>query len=67
MTAYTILVDVVLAVMPIRVFWKLQLPRKKKILLSVMMSLTLLSAIITTVKATYLYLFTDTEDPREFP
>lgn len=32
-----------------------------------MMGLTLLSAIVTLVKATYLHLFTDKTDPRERP
>lgn len=67
MTAYTMLMDVVLAVMPIRVFWSLQMSKKTKISLCSMMSLTLLSAIITAVKSSYLWLFTGSKDPRTSP
>jgi hypothetical protein len=45
-------------------FWKLQIPRSTKIGLIVRMSMTMLSAIVTIIKRTYLYLFTDTTDPR---
>jgi hypothetical protein len=55
--AYTTLTDVVLAVVPARAFWKLQLPRATKIGLIVRMSMTLLSAIVTVIKRTYLYQF----------
>ena len=65
MTAYTILTDIALAVMPITAFWKLNMPVRTKVGLCVMMGLTLLSAIVTIVKSTYLYLFTDKSDPRE--
>lgn len=51
--------------MPIRVFWHLQLSMRTKISLCAMMGLTLLSAIVTCVKATYLWLFTGAADPRE--
>lgn len=51
--------------MPIRVFWNLQLSMRTKLSLCAMMSLTLLSAIVTCVKATYLWLFTGAADPRE--
>jgi hypothetical protein len=61
--AYTTLTDVVLAVVPARAFWKLQLPRATKIGLIVRMSMTLLSAIVTVIKGTYLYQFTETTDP----
>ena len=54
-----------LAVVPIRAFWSLQMPRSTKIGLCVMMSMTMLSAIVTIIKGTYLNLFTDTMDPRE--
>ncbi|KAL5003013.1 hypothetical protein BDV10DRAFT_64999 [Aspergillus recurvatus] len=62
-SAYTTLTDIVLAVVPITVFWKLQMRRSTKVGVCIMMSLTLLSAIVTIVKATYLPLFTDVEDP----
>jgi hypothetical protein len=51
---------------PIRVVWTLQMPLSKKIGVCVMMGLTLLSAIVTVVKATYLHLFTDKADPRQY-
>jgi hypothetical protein len=41
------------------------LPRSTKIGLCTMMSLTMLSAIVTIIKGTYLPLFTAPEDPRE--
>ncbi|RMJ28491.1 hypothetical protein PHISP_00618 [Aspergillus sp. HF37] len=63
-SAYTTMTDIILAVVPIRVFWTLQMPLSKKISVCVMMGLTLLSAIVTVVKATYLHLFTDKSDPR---
>lgn len=64
--AYTTLTDVVLAVVPVHAFWKLQMPRSTKIGVCVLMSMTMLSAVVTVVKGTYLRLFTDTVDPREF-
>lgn len=64
-SAYTTVTDIVLAVMPISVFWNLQMPFSKKLSVCVMMGLTLLSAIVTIVKATYLHLFTDKTDPRQ--
>lgn len=65
-SAYTTMTDIILAVVPIRVFWTLQMPLSKKIGVCVMMGLTLLSAIVTVVKATYLHLFTDKTDPRQY-
>ncbi|KAL2802848.1 ketopantoate reductase PanE/ApbA C terminal-domain-containing protein [Aspergillus granulosus] len=62
-SAYTTMTDIVLAVVPISVFWKLQMRKSTKLAVCVMMGLTLLSAIVTIVKATYLPLFTDVEDP----
>ncbi|OJJ64699.1 hypothetical protein ASPSYDRAFT_39450 [Aspergillus sydowii CBS 593.65] len=62
-SAYTTMTDIILAIVPVSVFWKLQMPRSTKIGVCVMMSLTLLSAIVTIVKATYLPLFTNKEDP----
>jgi len=63
--AYTTLTDFILAIIPIRAFWKLQMPKSTKIGVCVMMSMTMLSAIVTIVKGTYLSLFTDTKDPRQ--
>jgi hypothetical protein len=57
--------DVVLAVVPVFAFRNLPLPRSTKIGLCTMMSLTMLSAIVTIIKGTYLPLFTAPEDPRE--
>ncbi|KXJ93467.1 hypothetical protein Micbo1qcDRAFT_223092 [Microdochium bolleyi] len=62
-SAYTTLTDLVLAIVPISAFWKLQMNRSTKVGVSVLMGLTFLSAIVTLVKATYLHLFTDTVDP----
>ncbi|KAK8097198.1 hypothetical protein PG999_013142 [Apiospora kogelbergensis] len=54
LSAYTTLTDIVLAVVPISAFWKLQMPTNTRVGLCIMMGLTLLSAIVTIVKATYL-------------
>lgn len=59
MTAYTIMTDIALAAMPITAFWKLHMRTSTKIGLCLMMGLTLFSAVVTMVKATYLHLFTD--------
>jgi hypothetical protein len=64
--AYTTLTDVILAVVPVRAFWNLQMPRSTKVGLIVMMSMTMLSAIVTIIKGAYLPLFTDTTDPRKY-
>ena len=64
--AYTALTDMVLAIVPSRAFWNLQMPRFTKAGLIAMMSMTMLSTVVTTVKGTYLPLFTDTTDPCEF-
>lgn len=66
LSAYTTLTDIILAVVPISIFWKLQMPFSTKLGICIMMGLTLLSAIVTVVKATYLHLFTDHIDPRKF-
>ncbi|KAF1947987.1 hypothetical protein EJ02DRAFT_429732 [Clathrospora elynae] len=50
--AYTTLTDVVRAIVPACAFRKLQMPRSTKIGLVVMMSMTMLSAIVTVVKGT---------------
>ncbi|KAF2134806.1 hypothetical protein P153DRAFT_329534 [Dothidotthia symphoricarpi CBS 119687] len=60
--AYTTLTDFVLAIVPVVTFWKLQMKQSTKFGLCVMMSLTMLSAIVTIVKGTYLHLFTDAPD-----
>ncbi|OJJ99211.1 hypothetical protein ASPACDRAFT_43874 [Aspergillus aculeatus ATCC 16872] len=62
-SAYTTMTDIVLAVVPIRVFWKLQMRTATKVRVCIMMGLTLLSAVVTIIKATYLHLFTDRTDP----
>jgi len=64
-SAYTTITDIVLAIVPISVFWKLQLRFSTKLGVCIMMGLTLLSAIVTIVKATNLHLFTDRTDPRQ--
>ncbi|KAJ5501177.1 hypothetical protein N7453_005994 [Penicillium expansum] len=62
-SAYTTMTDIVLAIVPISAFWKLQMPFSTRLSVCIMMGLTLLSAIVTIVKATYLKLFTDHTDP----
>jgi hypothetical protein len=63
-SAYTTMTDILLAIVPITVFWSLQMQFSTKLGLCIMMGLTLLSAIVTIIKATYLHLFTDRDDPR---
>ncbi|KAJ5881366.1 uncharacterized protein N7529_000038 [Penicillium soppii] len=62
-SAYTTVTDIVLAIVPISAFWKLQMPFSTKLGVCIMMGLTMLSAIVTIVKATYLHLFTNRSDP----
>jgi hypothetical protein len=62
-SAYTTMTDIILAIVPIKVFWKLQMRFSTRLGLCIMMGLTLLSAIVTLIKATYLHLFTDRTDP----
>ncbi|KAH7033624.1 uncharacterized protein B0I36DRAFT_383449 [Microdochium trichocladiopsis] len=62
-SAYTTLTDLALAVVPISAFWNLQMNMSTKIGIMVLMGLTFLSAIVTLIKATFLHLFNDTEDP----
>ncbi|KAK1144215.1 hypothetical protein N8T08_005628 [Aspergillus melleus] len=62
-SAYTTMTDIILAIVPIQSFWNLQMGSSKKLSVYIMMGLTLLSAIVTIVKATYLHLFTDKVDP----
>jgi hypothetical protein len=64
LTAYTAMTDLALAVLPIAAFWKLQMQASTKFKLSLLMGLTLFSAVITIIKSTYLHLFTDQSDPR---
>ncbi|KAK7427371.1 hypothetical protein QQZ08_006140 [Neonectria magnoliae] len=64
-SAFTAFTDLVLAIVPIHAFWKLQLKLREKLEVSFMLGLTLLSAIFTIVKATYMHLFTDRVDPRK--
>jgi len=66
LSAYTTMTDIVLAIIPISVLWKLQMRFSTKLGVCIMMGLTLLSAIVTIVKATYLHLFTDRTDPCTF-
>lgn len=63
-SAYTTMTDIILAIVPIGAFWNLQMRFSKKLSVCIMMGLTLLSAVVTIVKATYLHLFTDKVDPR---
>lgn len=63
--AYTTLTDVILTIVPVAAFWKLQMKRSTKIGLCILMSMTILSAIVTIIKGTYLNLFTDIVDPCE--
>lgn len=65
-SAYTTLTDIVLAVVPVSVIWKLQMPVSTKLGVCIIMGLTLLSAIVAIVKAVYLHLFTDRTDPRKY-
>ena len=65
-SAYTTMTDIILALLPITVFWKLQMRQSTKTGVCIMMGLTLLSAIVTIIKATYLPLFADVEDPCKF-
>lgn len=66
-SAWTTFTDIVLAIVPITAFWNLQMRKSTKMSVSIMMGLTLLSAVVTIVKATYLHLFSDHSDPREYP
>jgi hypothetical protein len=64
--AYTTVTDVVLAIVPVAAFWRLQMKRSTKVGLCILMSMTMLSAIVTIIKGTYLHLFTGTADPCRF-
>ncbi|KAJ4022188.1 hypothetical protein NW766_001221 [Fusarium irregulare] len=62
-SSFTVLTDLVLAIVPIHAFWKLQLKRQEKIEITFMLGLTFLSAVFTIIKATYLNTFNDRTDP----
>ncbi|KAF4956711.1 hypothetical protein FSARC_11479 [Fusarium sarcochroum] len=62
-SAFTAFTDLVLAVVPIHAFWKLQLKLQEKLEITFMLGLTLLSAIFTIIKATYMDRFNDRTDP----
>ncbi|KAJ5902876.1 hypothetical protein N7495_003404 [Penicillium taxi] len=62
-SAFTTFTDIVLAIVPIAAFWRLQLRKSTKFGICIMMGLTMLSAVVTIIKATYLHLFSDVEDP----
>src|SRR4051812_3838054 len=52
LSAYTTVTDFVLAIVPISIFWRLQLKTSTKIGICIMVGLTMLSAVVTLVKAT---------------
>ncbi|KAM0816104.1 putative Integral membrane protein [Seiridium cardinale] len=62
LSAYTAFTDIVLAIIPIVAFWKLQMRLRIKLGVCIMMGLTLISAIFTIIKATYLRLLFGAED-----
>ncbi|KAI1398504.1 hypothetical protein F4819DRAFT_468438 [Hypoxylon fuscum] len=59
LTAFT---DIVLAIVPIASFWNLQLPKKTKVSLCLVMGCTLFAAICAIVKTTYLNELEDLDD-----
>ncbi|KAG7413609.1 hypothetical protein Forpe1208_v007153 [Fusarium oxysporum f. sp. rapae] len=61
--SFTVFTDLVLAIVPIHAFWKLQLKVQEKLEITFMLRLTFLSAIFTIIKATYLDTFNDRTDP----
>ncbi|KAK9420721.1 putative Integral membrane protein [Seiridium unicorne] len=63
LSAYTAFTDIVLAIIPIVAFWKLQMRLRIKLGVCIMMGLTFISAIFTIIKATYLWLLFGAEDP----
>jgi len=64
LSAYTTVTDIILAALPITIVCKLQMGNQAKLGICMMMGLTLISAIVTIIKATYLHLLSDVEDPR---
>ncbi|KAJ4247201.1 hypothetical protein NW762_013340 [Fusarium torreyae] len=63
LACFTVFTDLVLAVVPIRAFWRLQMGRQEKLEITFMLGLTFLSAIFTIVKAVYLFNFYARADP----
>ncbi|CAJ0540709.1 Ff.00g076860.m01.CDS01 [Fusarium sp. VM40] len=59
---FTIFTDIVLAIVPIHAFWKLQMGLQKKLEVTFLLGLTFLSAIFTTMKVYYIYKFFDAQD-----
>lgn len=59
---FTIFTDIVLAIVPIHAFWKLQMELQKKLEVTFLLGLTFLSAIFTTMKVYYIYKFFDAQD-----
>ncbi|ENH74577.1 hypothetical protein FOC1_g10009997 [Fusarium oxysporum f. sp. cubense race 1] len=66
-SGFTVFTDLVLAIVPIHAFWKLQLKVQEKLEITFMLGLTFLSAIFTIIKATYLDTFNDRTDPSSVP
>lgn len=63
LSAFDALTDIVLAAIPISAFCKLQMRFKTKVGVCIMMGLTILSAIFTIIKASYLWLLFRAPDP----
>lgn len=66
-SSLTTFTDIVLAIVPISAFWKLQMRTSTKVGVCVMMGFTLLSAIMTIIKATLLHTFNNQSDHRKLP
>lgn len=66
LSAFDALTDIVLAAIPISAFCKLQMRFKTKVGVCIMMGLTILSAIFTIIKASYLWLLFRAPDPCEW-
>lgn len=66
LSAWTTMTDIILAVVPIAAFWTLQMKFSTKLGVCIMMGLTLLSAVVTIVKATYLHLLFNQSDPCQY-
>ncbi|KAI1778659.1 hypothetical protein F4818DRAFT_306297 [Hypoxylon cercidicola] len=60
--SFTAFTDIVLAIVPIASFWNLQLPKKTKVSLCLVMGCTLFAAICAIVKTTYLNELEDLDD-----
>ncbi|GKU12601.1 unnamed protein product, partial [Fusarium langsethiae] len=54
-SSFTVLTDLVLAVVPIHAFWKLQLKRQEKLEITFMLGLTFLSAVFTKGRNHYIH------------